>query len=107
MLQITDRATDHLIQLRRSHRLDRKAMPRFSRRAGRLGLAFATTPADGDRLVRAGRVSALVAADAVATLDAALIDVRTKDGQTYLVAHRQREAAAPRPARTSPKEAAG
>ena len=92
MLKITDRATDHLILLRDERRLDPKALPRFTRRKGRLALGFTTTPADGDRLVRAGRISALVADDAAATLDAALIDIRMKDGQTYLVSRPQRKA---------------
>jgi hypothetical protein len=63
-------------------------MPRFSRRDGRLVLSFSDTPIEGDRLVHAGSISALVAEDIAPSLDSALIDAASKDGRTYLVLRR-------------------
>jgi Fe-S cluster assembly iron-binding protein IscA len=88
MLKLTPQAIDHLLRVRREKGLDTDAIPRFVRKAGRLGLTFARRPASGDRVVDDGRLSTLVASSASDLLDAATIDVRTEEGRSVLVVRR-------------------
>jgi hypothetical protein len=103
MLRLTDQAADHLVNVRRERNLGAKAMPRFSRRAGKLVLKFVESPSEGDRLIHGGRISVLVAEDAVVRLESAFIDAKSKEGRTYLVVRKSSrdEAHAPRASRAS------
>lgn len=79
MLQITARATDHLLRVRQERGLGTDAIPRFVRREGRLALTWAREPEDRDRIVDAERVRTLVAPSAADLLEGKTIDVKAAD----------------------------
>ena len=101
MLRLTTEAAEHLIKVRRERKLDTSAMPRFIRREGRLKLTFAKEPSTGDRVIADRRISALVASSASDLLDAATIDVKSKDGTTRLTVHRNRAGQTSRASRST------
>lgn len=91
MLQLSPQAIDHLLRVRSQKGLDATAIPRFVRKAGRIGLTFARGPESGDMLVDDGRMSTLIASSAADLVDAT-IDVRTEDDRSVLVVRRRRPA---------------
>lgn len=94
MLQVTPKATHHLIQVRRERGADPRAGARFVSRGARVGLTFALAPATGDRVVDANEIKVYVASEIADALDQAIIDARDEDGQTALFM-RRRAAASP------------
>jgi len=90
MLQVTPKATRHLIQVRRKRGADPRAGARFVRRGGRVGLTFALAPATGDRVVDAKEIRVYVASEIADALDHAIIDARDdEDGKTALFMRRR------------------
>jgi Fe-S cluster assembly iron-binding protein IscA len=89
MLQLTPKATRHLIQVRRERGVDKKADARFVRRNGRVGLTFTTERTKTDRVVEAEEIQVYIATEIADTLDQAIIDARAEEGKTMLVIRRQ------------------
>lgn len=98
MLQITQRAEQHLLQLRVERGFDDKHGARFLTNAGTVGLTFAAEPKADDRVMEGGNLPIFVAPEAVAVLDEATIDAQSDDGKTVLVLRRQRRPGAQSPA---------
>ncbi len=89
MLQLTPKATRHLIKVRRERGVDKKAGARFVRRNGRVGLTFTTERTKSDRVVEAEEIKVYIATEIADTLDQAIIDARAEEGKTMLVIRRQ------------------
>lgn len=56
MLQLTSKATRHLIELRRERGVDERAGARFVSKGGRVGLIFASAPEQGDRVLGSAEI---------------------------------------------------
>jgi len=88
MLQLTPKATEHLIQVRSERGVDKKAGARFVSRNGRIGLTFAAKPAKSDRVVEAEEIQIYIASEIAETLDQSIIDARPEEGKMTLVLRR-------------------
>jgi len=92
MLQITDRATTHLLRARTEGGFDERAGARFVRGSAGVGLTFAPAPEQGDQVVAQSPLPIYVAEDVTAVLDQAVIDVAADDGESRLVLRPQADA---------------
>ena len=92
MLQITDRATTHLLHARTEGGFDERAGARFVRGSAGVGLTFAPAPEQGDQVVAQSPLPIYVAEDVTAVLDQAVIDVAADDGESRLVLRPQADA---------------
>lgn len=93
MLQITDRATTHLLRARTERGFDERAGARFVRGvAGVVGLTFALAPEQGDQVLEGSALPIFVAEEVTAVLDQAVIDVAADDGETRLTLRSQADA---------------
>ena len=89
MLQITDRATNHLLRARTERGFDERAGARFVRSSTGVALTFAPAPEQGDRVLDGSALPIYVAEDVTEVLDGALIDVAPDDGESRLVIRAQ------------------
>jgi Fe-S cluster assembly iron-binding protein IscA len=89
MLTVTSEATRHLIEVRRQRGVGDDAGARFISKGGQVGLTFAATPADGDRVVDGTDIPVFVAADIADVLDESIIDARDENGQMTLILRRR------------------
>ena len=93
MLQITDRATTHLLRTRTERGFDERAGARFVRGSAGVALTFAPAPEQGDQVLDGSALRIYVADDVTAVLDRALIDVAADDGESRLVIRSQADPA--------------
>ena len=99
MLQLTGRAADHLVRIRRERGMDERASARLVRKENGVRLTFVMTPRDGDLLAQDAGVRVYVPPEVADTLDQATIDVREDEGKSVLVLRRPGKPSAPaRPA---------
>ncbi len=89
MLQLTSRAKDHLLRVRRERGVDESAGARLVPNEGRVRLTFVQTPKEGDRLTQSDPIRVFVAPEVAGTLDHATIDVRENAGKNVLVFRRR------------------
>lgn len=97
MLKLTDRARDHLARIR-SERSTDDAKARFvaSPSGGGVRLTFATSPEEGDRVLRAGNVDVFAAPAVADRLEGSVIDAgEGKDGKIHLLLKGRRKASQP------------
>lgn len=92
MLQITDRATTHLLRARTEGGFDDRAGARFVRGSAGVGLTFAPAPEQGDQVLAGSALPIYVAEEVTAVLDQAVIDVAADDGESQLVLRSQADA---------------
>ena len=93
MVQITDRATTHLLRARTQGGFDERAGARFVRGvAGVVGLTFAPAPEPGDQVLEGSALPIYVAEEVTAVLDQAVIDAPADDGESRLVLRSQADA---------------
>jgi Fe-S cluster assembly iron-binding protein IscA len=92
MLQITDRATTHLLRARTEEGFDERAGARFVRGSAGVGLTFAAAPEQGDQVLTGSALPVYVAEDVTGVLDRAVIDVSAEDGESRLVLRSQADA---------------
>ncbi len=95
MLELTAKATQHLLSVRsqRGHGAD--AAARFIQRGNGVGLTFATEPRPGDAVVEADGISVYVAAEVADRFEAGVIDVGDKGGTPALFFSRRARRGAP------------
>lgn len=93
MLQITDRATTHLLRTRSELGLDDRAGVRFVRSSVGVGVTFAAAPEQGDQVLAGSALPIYVAEDVSAMMDRAVVDVVADDGAAQLVLRSQADAA--------------
>lgn len=92
MLQITDRATTHLLRARTEGGFDERAGARFVRGSAGVGLTFAPAPEQGDQVLAESPLPIYVAEEVTALLDQAVIDAAADDGESRLVLRSQADA---------------
>lgn len=85
MLQITQRAIDHLEHLRSEKGLDGRAGVRFVRNGVRLGLTFTVAPEAGDRLVPRPGIAIYLAPAVAEAFDRSIIDAKAGEDRVRLV----------------------
>jgi hypothetical protein len=90
MPAITERATRRLVEARRRRGLPETYTPRLSRRAGKLVLDFATSPAVDDLVSMEGGLTLFVSPAVGKDLDDVVVDVDEKDGAQRLILMRDR-----------------
>jgi Fe-S cluster assembly iron-binding protein IscA len=90
MPAITRRATERLVQTRKSRGFPDTYTARLSRREGKLVLDFTDRPGADDRVSAEGGLQLLLDPAVAADLDGALVDVREQDGKERLVLLRSR-----------------
>ena len=93
MLQITDRATNHLLMARTERGFDERAGARFVRGPAGVALTFAPAPEQGDQVLDGSALPIYVADDVTEVLERALIDVTADDGESRLVIRPQANSA--------------
>lgn len=89
MLQLTSKATRHLIELRRERGVDERAGARFVSKGGRVGLIFASAPEQGDRVLGSAEILVYVPPEIADALDHSIIDARSEEGRMALVIRKQ------------------
>jgi Fe-S cluster assembly iron-binding protein IscA len=92
VLQVTERAIDHLEGLRRKKGFDERVGVRFVRNGERVALTFARGPKKGDRVVPRDRIPVYLASEVADTFDHSIVDAKTADERTWLVLRPQRKA---------------
>jgi Fe-S cluster assembly iron-binding protein IscA len=92
MLQLTSRAADHLVQIRRERGVDERASARLVQKEKGVSLTFVMAPRDGDLLAQDTGVRLYVAPEVADTLEQATIDVREEEGKSMLVLRRAAKA---------------
>lgn len=95
MLQLTPKATSHLVRIRRQRGLDDQNGARFVSRGGSVGLTFVVAPKPGDRVIEQKDIAVFVAQEVAEAYDGSLIDARLEQGKSVLVLRRQTGAGAP------------
>ena len=95
MLQLTPKATSHLVRIRRLRGLDDQNGARFVAKGGSVGLTFAVAPEPGDRVIEQKDIAVFVAQEVAEAHDGSLIDTRLEQGKPVLVLRRQTGAGAP------------
>jgi Fe-S cluster assembly iron-binding protein IscA len=95
MLQLTPKATSHLVRKRRQRGLDDQSGARFVSKGSSVGLTFVAAPEPGDRVIEQKDIAVYVAPEVAAAYDGALIDTRLEQGKSVLVLRRQPGAGTP------------
>ena len=94
MLQITPKATEHLVRVRRERGFDNTTAPRFVRNGPRVGLTF-TPPEATDQVVKESGLAVYLEADVATALEGSIIDARPEDGKVVLVVRQQEQSDRP------------
>jgi Fe-S cluster assembly iron-binding protein IscA len=89
MVQLTEKATRHLVRVRSERGFDAGAGARFVSRGAAVTLTFAKAPEPGDRVATRSEIPIYVAPQVAEKLETAVIDVDDRDGRVGLVLRRK------------------
>ena len=86
MVQVTAEAARHLARLRSDRGLGNEVGARFIRKDGKFGVTFSERPAPGDKVVAKQEVNVFVPTEVADALADSVIDVKTEEGRSRLIA---------------------
>ena len=89
MLEVTPRAAEHLVGVRKERGFSQSSAARFIPMSNGVGMSFTSEKKPGDGVIKGGSIDIYVPNDVATTLDGSTLDVREKDGRQSLVLRRR------------------